>query len=185
MHTPLPTPCASFPLGDHRDPRATPDRFASPLTRILLAGDGLTTTLLEALAGERPRLHRVAQSHAPAAAGGPAVPPLLHVAPGTDVLVRRTALLRADGAPLSANHVVAHLGPHLPAAITACLTGDSVPLGPALNAAGAGHRRTLLDVGRRTWDARPACYKTYLVWHGDAPLALINELFHPDLVPAD
>ncbi|WP_052847388.1 hypothetical protein [Streptomyces avicenniae] len=150
---------------------------------MLLASDGLTTTLLEALAGERLRLHRIAQGRTSADTAGPAVPALLRTDGHATVLVRHSALLRPEGAALSANHVVARAGPDLPADIAACLTGDTVPLGPALSAAGAGHRRTVLDVGRRSWGPRPACYKTYLIWHGNEPLALVHELFHPDLVP--
>ncbi|MFI7274249.1 hypothetical protein [Streptomyces sp. NPDC049879] len=180
-----PAPCATFPLGERRDPRADRHRFASPLTRMLLAGDGLTTTLLEALSGERLHLHRIAQAQASAGAAGHAVPGLLRAEHHSTVLVRHSALLRQEGGAVSANHVVARIGQDLPPAVAACLTGDTLPLGPALSAVGAGHRRTVLDVGRRTWGPRPACYKTYLIWLGDEPLALVHELFHPDLVPPD
>ncbi|WP_147437621.1 hypothetical protein [Streptomyces radicis] len=174
-------------LGGAADPRTKIRRFASPLTRMLLTSEGLTTTLLEAMAGESLHLRCLAQLRAPAHATGDGVPPLLRIDAGGDVLVRYSATTRRGGPALSVNHVVARLG--LAPGIQACLTSTSIPLGPALHAAGTGHRRTLLDAGRRAWRGeggvtRPACYKTYLVWHGDEPLALIDELFNPGTVPA-
>lgn len=162
-------------------------RFVSPVTRMLLASDGLTTTLLESLAGEPLHLQCLAQLRATARDAGPGVPGLLRTGEGGPVLLRYSAATVSDGRALSVNHVVARLG--VAPGLEECLTSTSIPLGPALHAAGTGHRRTLLDVGRRSWQsdgghARPACYKTYLLWHGEEPLALINELFNPAAVPA-
>ncbi|MDT0447095.1 hypothetical protein [Streptomyces johnsoniae] len=174
-------------LGGAADPRNRVRGFASPVTRMLLSSDGLTTTLLEALAGESLHLHCLAQLRTPAQATGDGVPALLRTDRCGEVLVRYSATTRPGGQALSVNHVVARVG--LAPGIEPCLTSRSIPLGPALHAAGTGHRRTLLDVGRRPWQEedgteRTACYKTYLVWHGDDPLALINELFSPAAVPA-
>ncbi|MDT0342000.1 hypothetical protein [Streptomyces litchfieldiae] len=203
----IPTPCGVLPLAfpldvpldvpldaifgaalnGAADPRTRIRGFASPLTRMLLSSDGLTTTLLESLAGESLHLHCLAQLRAPAHETGDGVPALLRIDRGGEVLVRYSATTRHDGQALSVNHVVARVG--LSPALEPCLTSTSIPLGPALHAAGTGHRRTLLDAGRRHWHgegglSRPACYKTYLLWHGDDPLALINELFNPGAVPA-
>jgi chorismate-pyruvate lyase len=154
---------------------------------MLLSSDGLTTTLLEALAGESLRLHCLAQLRAPAHDTGDGVPALLRIDGGGEVLVRYSATTRRDGRALSVNHVVARVD--LSPAVEPCLTSTSLPLGPALHAAGTGHRRTLLDAGRRAWrgeggPGRPACFKTYLLWHGAEPLALVDELFSPDAVAA-
>ncbi|WP_049576865.1 hypothetical protein [Streptomyces sp. SBT349] len=207
----VPTPCGVPPLGfplafpldvpldvpldaifgaaldEASDPRNRIRRFESPLTRMLLSSDGLTTTLLESMAGESLHLHCLAQLRVPARETGDGVPALLRIDGGGKVLVRYSATTRPTGEALSVNHVVARLG--LSPGIQACLTSTSIPLGPALHAAGTGHRRTLLDAGRRLWRGeggltRTACYKTYLVWHGEEPLALINELFNPGTVPA-
>ncbi|SOD67621.1 chorismate lyase [Streptomyces zhaozhouensis] len=175
-----------FPLGRRTWPLVRPGEFASPLTRMLLSSEGQTTTLLESLAGESLRLRCLAQLRVPTRQTGEGVAALLGVDEDAGVLVRHTATTRQGGEPLSVNHVVARLD--LAPAIEHCLTSTSVPLGRALTEAGTGHRRTLLETGRRPWgqgsDDRPACFKTYLVWHGDEPLVLINELFNPSHVPA-
>ncbi|WP_147472716.1 hypothetical protein [Streptomyces triticirhizae] len=193
----LPTPSGvfplAFPLSFPLEPRAGGVRplvhtrdFASPLTRILLSSEGQTTTLLESMSGESLRLRCLAQLRVPARQTGEGVAGLLGVHEEAGVLVRHTATTRQGGEPLSVNHVVARLD--LEPAIEHCLTSTSVPLGRALTKAGTGHRRTLLETGRRRWgqggDDRAACYKTYLVWHRDEPLVLINELFNPSFVPA-
>ncbi|UCM89224.1 hypothetical protein [Streptomyces marincola] len=174
-------------LGGDADPRRRVRGFASPATRMLLSSEGLTTTLLEALAGESLRLHCLAQLRARAEDAGDGVSALLRTDRDAEVLVRYSATTRRDGLALSVNHVVARIG--LAPGIEPCLTSTSIPLGPALHAAGTGHRRTLLCVGRRPWQGEggrdlTACYKTYVVWHGEEPFALIDELFNPAAVPA-
>ncbi|MFC9065496.1 MULTISPECIES: chorismate--pyruvate lyase family protein [Streptomyces] len=155
--------------------------FSSPLTRMLLSSEGLTTTALWALTGAPPRIRVLGQGLLPAARAGRAVPALLAVGPGRQVLARRSALTGPDGRWLSVNQVVAR--DDQDPGIRSALTDGHRPLGPALQDAGTGHRRTLLDAGRRPWPSgRTACYKTYLLWHGDAPLALVHELFHPAVV---
>ncbi|MDT0267213.1 hypothetical protein RM844_13045 [Streptomyces sp. DSM 44915] len=193
----LPTPSGVFPLvfplSFPLEPRLGRGRplehtrgFASPLTRIVLSSEGQTTTLLESMSGESLRLRCLAQLRVTARETGEGVAALLRTPEDTGVLVRHTATTRTCGEPLSVNHVVARLD--LEPAIEHCLTSTSVPLGRALTEAGTGHRRTLLETGRRPWgqggDNRPACFKTYLVWHRDLPLVLINELFNPSYVPA-
>ncbi|UED85180.1 hypothetical protein [Streptomyces profundus] len=195
----MPTPPGVFPLvfplafpleravaAARERPLARTRGFASPLTRMLLSSEGQTTTLLESLSGESLRLRFLAQLRVTARQTGEGVAALLRTGEDDGVLVRHTATVRAGDEPLSVNHVVARLD--LAPAIEHCLTSTSIPLGRALTEAGTGHRRTLLDTGRRRWeqdgDRRTACYKTYLVWHGDEPLVLINELFNPLFVPA-
>ncbi|MFF0217299.1 hypothetical protein [Streptomyces vinaceus] len=158
------------------------DRFAHTSTRLLLGTDGLTTPLLEAWVGSvvsvRRMSHRlVLACDAPGGAAG-----LLEVAPDEVLLERRSVLASSGGSDLSRNVVVAR--PSLCAAAEQCLTDPSAPIGRMLQAVGTGQRRTIVEVGLHTWGGEPAAYKTYLLWHGDQPLATITELFNPQIVPA-
>ncbi|MGW7295894.1 chorismate--pyruvate lyase family protein [Streptomyces xiamenensis] len=155
--------------------------FASPLTRMLLSGDGLTTTALHALTGAAPRVRLLRADRIPAGRAGRPVPALLEIGEEQGVLTRHSALTGPGGRWLSVNRVAAR--DDLLPEIRPLLADGRLPIGAALHAAGTGHRRTVLDAGRRRWPSgEPACYKTYLLWHGDRPLVLVNELFHPSLV---
>ncbi|MFB4315184.1 hypothetical protein [Actinomadura sp. 21ATH] len=159
-------------------------RFASPATRLLLAGDGLTTTSLQAWAGGPMRVleaehGRVPRSRAPAGAAE-----LLEQGPGdVPLLLRRSLLAGPGGRVWSANVVVA--GPGVPEEALACLRGD-VPLGQALQAAGLGCRRTLADAGsgEAFWAGGPAAFRCYVLRHRSRPLAVVCESFNPRLVDA-
>jgi chorismate-pyruvate lyase len=170
-----------------RPPSATAARiacFASPSTRMLLSSEGLTTTLLTAWVGTAVRVRwaehqRVHVGDAPTGAGT-----LLRLDGDAEVVVRHSVLAARDGRDLSRNVVVARLG--LAPRAEECLTDTSVPLGERLHAAGTGYRRSVLDAGRSCWGQssdRPAAYKTYVLWHGDEPLATICEVFNPEVVP--
>lgn len=158
--------------------------FSSPITRMLLSSDGLTTTLLESCTGRRVRLQHAAHATVPARSAPSGAAGLLGLGPGDELVVRRSTLVTDDGREVSANHVVARID--LPGA--ECLTDPATLLGSALHAAGTGFRRTVLDVGLRDWDGspvRPAAFKTYLLWHHDIPAVAISELFNPEIIPAD
>ncbi|WP_320784284.1 hypothetical protein [Streptomyces sp. CRN 30] len=157
-------------------------RFASPATRLLLAGDGLTTRSLQAWASAVLTVGslawRVRDRHG------------LPVGMAADVLgeherlvVRRSTLVDPAGAVWSANEVVGRLD--LDARATACLQGPG-PLGPALLEAGVSGGRSLLDVGRMPWPlapgARAAAYRLCLLRHGDEPLCVVREIFNPALI---
>ncbi|RKN45599.1 hypothetical protein [Streptomyces hoynatensis] len=161
-------------------------RFACPATRMLLSSDGLTSTLLAAWLGTTVRVRRAHHRlvRAPQAPLGATA--LLRAGEADEFLVRRSVLAAGDGRDLSRNVVVARAG--LLGAADRCLADPSALLGETLHAAGTGHRRSVLDAGRRPWDAAgdaPAAYKTYVLWHGETPLVAISELFHPRVVPAE
>ncbi|CAL9662183.1 hypothetical protein SUDANB145_07036 [Streptomyces sp. enrichment culture] len=157
-------------------------RFASPATRLLLAGDGLTTTSLQAWArapltvgtlewqvrGDRD----TPIAMAPAVLGGP-----------DRVVVRSSTLVDPAGTVWSANVVVGRLD--VDARTTACLQGAG-PLGPELHRAGVSGHRSLLDIGRMPWPlvrgTAPAAYRICLLRHGAEPLGVVREIFNPALV---
>ncbi|OKH99063.1 hypothetical protein A6A06_26090 [Streptomyces sp. CB02923] len=173
---PAPRP---FDLGDVA-------RFASPLTRMLLASDGLTTTLLESALATPLRLRVLHQGTAPAAAQDALARRCLSLGRDEQVLVRRSALADAALTPVSLNTVVG-LVPDDPA-LAACLTSGRTPIGYGLRAAGAMRGRRLVEVGVAGWEQdgriRPAVFKSYVVLDGDRPWLFIRELFNPRLVPA-
>ncbi|MFI2238247.1 3-deoxy-7-phosphoheptulonate synthase [Streptomyces chrestomyceticus] len=173
---PAPRP---FDLGDVA-------RFSSPLTRMLLASDGLTTTLLESALATPLRLRVLHQGTAPAAAQDALARRCLSLGRDEQVLVRRSALADAALTPVSLNTVVG-LVPDDPA-LAACLTSGRTPIGYGLRAAGAMRTRRLVEVGVAGWEqdgrVRPAVFKAYVVLDGDRPWLFIRELFNPRLVPA-
>ncbi|MHC5906293.1 hypothetical protein ACVNF4_20680 [Streptomyces sp. S6] len=158
-------------------------RFTHPATRLLLSADGLTTTLLRAWTRADVTVLRAAQRRVPAAETPWGAGELLG-AEGGETVVRHSVLGGPDGSDLSRNVVVAR--PELCPSAELCLADTSAPLGPMLQRAGTGFRRSLLDAGRRPWGpcGEPAAYKAYLLWHGERPFAAIRELFNPAIVPA-
>ena len=158
------------------------DRFAHTSTRLVLGSNGLTTPMLETWVGSevsvRGMSHRFVRAcDAPAGAAE-----LLQAGFDEVLLERRSVLESSGGLELSRNVLVAR--PGLSAAAERCFTDPSAPIGPMLQAAGTGHRRTIVEVGLDTWDGEPAAYKTYLMWHGEQPLSTVTELFNPEVVPA-
>ncbi|MFK0050600.1 chorismate pyruvate-lyase family protein [Streptomyces sp. NPDC090741] len=158
------------------------DRFAHTSTRLLLGTDGLTTPLLEAWVGSVVSVRRMSHRFVRACEAPVGAAELLEAASDEILLERRSVLASSSGVDLSRNVVVAR--PSLSAAAEQCLTDPSAPIGRMLQAAGTGRRRTIVEVGLHTWGGEPAAYKTYLLWHGEQPLATITELFNPDIVPA-
>ncbi|MFI0259559.1 3-deoxy-7-phosphoheptulonate synthase [Streptomyces sp. NPDC017056] len=173
---PAPRP---FDLGDVA-------RFASPLTRMLLASDGLTTTLLESALSTPLRLRVLHQGTAPAAEQDALTRRCLSLGRDERVLVRRSALADDALTPVSLNTVVG-LVPDDPA-LAACVTSPRTPIGYGLRAAGAMRTRRLVEVGVAGWEhggrVRPAVFKSYVVLDGEQPWLFIRELFNPRLVPA-
>ncbi|WP_165989321.1 hypothetical protein [Streptomyces sp. YIM 98790] len=166
---------------------AVPAReFRSPLTRMLLRSDGLTTPLLEALAGGPVRVGRGDCGEIRAGRAEASAAPLA-AADAAPLLVRRSVMVTGSGHSVSANRVIARLG--LAPCLDACLRDPTAPLGPALAATGSGPlRRTLLSTGTSAWTAGRTpgvgCWRTYLMRLGDIPLAVVTEHFDPALVPA-
>ncbi|MFD7256715.1 hypothetical protein [Streptomyces sp. NPDC059874] len=157
-------------------------RFAHTTTRLLLGSDGLTTPLLEAWVGSAVSVRRMSHRLVRASEAPEGAADLLQVASDEILLERRSVLASSSGVDLSRNVVVAR--PGLSAAAERCLTDGSATIGRMLQAAGTGHRRTIVEVGLDIWGGEPAAYKTYLLWHGEQPLATITELFNPEVVPA-
>ncbi|WP_050514644.1 3-deoxy-7-phosphoheptulonate synthase [Streptomyces rimosus] len=188
----LPDGCAG--TGDRSPDRPAPRpfdlgdvaRFASPLARMLLASDGLTTTLLESALATPLRLRVLHQGTEPAAAQDALTRRCLSLGREEQVLVRRSALADAALTPVSLNTVVG-LVPDDPA-LAACLTSPRTPIGYGLRAAGSMRSRRLVEVGVAGWEQdgriRPAVFKSYVVLDGERPWLFIRELFNPRLVPA-
>lgn len=164
------------------DVREELDGFAHTATRLLLGSDGLTTPLLEAWVGSVVSVRRMSHGLVRAGEAPAGVVGLLEAEADEMLLERRSVLASSDGVDLSRNVVVARSG--LSEAVERCLTDGSATIGRMLQEAGTGHRRTIVEVGLGTWGGEPAAYKTYLLWHGEQPLATITELFNPEVVPA-
>lgn len=157
-------------------------RFASAATRLLLGGDGLTTSLLEAWVGAPVTVRQAEHGYVRADEAPPGAGGLLDAEAGETLLVRRSVLASPKAQELSRNLVVARSG--LSAEAERCLGDASAPLGAALRDVGIGTRRALVAVGRQPWDEQAAAFKTYVMWHGPRPLAVVAELYNPAVVPA-
>ncbi|MFI1386392.1 hypothetical protein [Embleya sp. NPDC020886] len=157
-------------------------RFASPATRMLLAGDGLTTVLLQAALREPLdiRADSIEQTHANALGDTEAVSALR--LPGQQPCwSRHSRLLTPDGATISLNRVVAPTArdPRMDAA----MADPEQPLGFALSRAGLTTVRQLHSVGRVRWPAGPGrlcVFKTYTMHGPGGVLAFVHERYSPD-----
>ncbi|QEV06777.1 hypothetical protein [Streptomyces prasinus] len=170
-------------------PAPGPDRriteFASSRTRMLLAGDGLTTVLLEAAARAplHVRITHVARLSAHAL-DDLAPRTALELDAGRPCLLRRTRLVTPAGVPVSANVVVAAAGRD--ADVDAVMPAPH-PLGYALADRGRRLERRLLHVGRAAWPEAPdqiCASKTYVMCHAGEPLVFVREMFSPAYFPA-
>ncbi|WP_055689546.1 hypothetical protein [Streptomyces prasinus] len=170
-------------------PAFGPDRriteFTSSRTRMLLAGDGLTTVLLEAAARAplHVRITHVARLSAHAL-DDPAPRTALELEAGRPCLLRRTRLVTPAGVPVSANVVVAAAGRD--ADVDAVMPAPH-PLGYALAGRGRRLERRLLHVGRAAWPEAPdriCASKTYVMCHAGEPLVFVREMFSPAYFPA-
>lgn len=153
----------------------------APQTRMLLASDGSTTILLQALVGERLRLRLDAVDARPADDVSAPVRDSLGIRPESTVLVRRSALVTGTGAEVARNVVIGS-----PAAVPRLLT-SSEPIGATMNHSRAGHRRLRLDAGSSTWETAEGplrcAFKAYLILDGGVPVLHIVERFNPAFVP--
>ncbi|MET8112901.1 hypothetical protein [Streptomyces prasinus] len=170
-------------------PAPGPDRriteFTSSRTRMLLAGDGLTTVLLEAAARAplHVRITHVARLSAHAL-DDPAPRAALELEAGRPCLLRRTRLVTPAGVPVSANVVVAAAGRDTD--VDAVMPAPH-PLGYALAGRGRRLERRLLHVGRAAWPEAPdriCASKTYVMCHAGEPLVFVREMFSPAYFPA-
>ncbi|SDJ26468.1 chorismate--pyruvate lyase family protein [Nonomuraea jiangxiensis] len=156
--------------------------FTSALTRMLLAGDGSTTLLLQALTGGPISVgpQHVADQRADRMPAD--VRALLQLADGATVAVRSSLLLDRHGTPVSRNKVIVSLGVPLMQRIAA---DPARPLGLALIAHDIDHERRRRSSGLARWSTRQrdAASKAYLIRAAATPLMLVWETFNPDVVP--
>ncbi|WP_345572653.1 hypothetical protein [Nonomuraea rosea] len=158
-------------------------QFASALTRVLLAGDGSTTLLLQALTGGPVKASLRSLSHQPAAhlPAGPRA--LLGLADGATAIVRRSLLLDQRDTPVSRNEVIAFSDD----ALLRRVVSDPVrPVGLGLIAHDIDHSRRLHATGLTRWDATglEAASKVYLIRAAATPFMLVWETFNPALIPS-
>jgi chorismate-pyruvate lyase len=187
----MPPPHARVPdgSGDH-GPEEVADavnRFASPVTRMLLTSDGLTTTMLTALAGEEVSVREVRCRRIPAREAPHRAIASLGAADG-ETLVLRRSVFTAGRRTLAVNRLAARESV-LPPRAAACLTDAETPIGAALKNSGALCTRTVLTAGRVPWPhaegpRAPAAFRSYLLWYGREPVAAVREVFSPEAVPA-
>ncbi|GCD99104.1 hypothetical protein [Embleya hyalina] len=178
-----PAPAVAPPPGRcPRGPDSRIARFASPATRMLLAGDGLTTVLLQAVLRVPLgiRTDSIEQARASVLGDTEAVS-ALRVPGRRPCWSRHSRLLTPDGATVSFNRVVA------PTArdprVDAAMADPEQPLGFALNGAGLTTVRQLHGVGRVRWPAgtgRLCAFKTYTLHGPGGVLAFVHERYSPD-----
>lgn len=170
---------AAFASQDRKDAIA---RFACPATRLLLAGDGLTTTSLQAWA-QAPLRVGTLECQVRGDRDSPIAMASAVLGRPDRVVIRSSTLVDPAGTVWSANVVVGRLD--VDARTAACLRGAG-PLGPELHRAGVSGPRSLLDIGRTPWPlvrgGTPAAYRVCLLRHGAEPLGVVREIFNPALV---
>ncbi|MDP4511832.1 chorismate pyruvate-lyase family protein [Nonomuraea turcica] len=165
---------------------------AHTLTRILLAHDGSTTNLL-ATAMQEPLSIRVVLQASRPAAGVLATKALARMGAASDdlMILRRSQLILArTGVAVTANKVV--LNPRHPS-VAPLVDGIDVPIGPLLAASRVEQHRELLDTGVRRWSWGPpepvsqtpmSVWRSYVIVLQGRPALYVEEVFHPDLIPA-
>ncbi|HEX2418777.1 MAG TPA: hypothetical protein VHJ83_11750 [Micromonosporaceae bacterium] len=157
---------------------------SAPQTRMLLASEGSTTTLLEALLAQSLVLRldevRVAEGREVWQAARSA----LGIVDDTPVMVRRSALVMAGGVEVSRNHVVG-CAP-FDGVVGRVLTG-SEPIGWTMNGSRSGHSRIVLNTGWSTWDTDgqllTCAFKAYVMAEHNRPKIHVFERFNPYFIP--
>ncbi|WP_232236385.1 chorismate pyruvate-lyase family protein [Nocardia sp. BMG51109] len=155
---------------------------------MLLSADGSTTTLLEALTGQRLTVEVIDQRAATAVTLSETIRTALRCATDDDpVIVRRSRLSSEAGALVSVNAVVITGSDR---DLTALLAQQRLPIGHSLAAAGRHLGRTVLSTGRVIWPADEdaggipcACKESVLLDHTSAAVAYLHERFNPAYVP--
>ncbi len=172
---------------DRPDPRRQVAHFTDPLTRMLLASDGFTTPVLEALLGTS--LHvRVLRQDLVSAADIPLdVAALLRLGGRGEALLRRSCMMDPDLSLVSLNDVIATV-PTADGRLYGDITSLNTPIGYSLLGRGVSQRREIVHVGRSTWRSggvsRPCAVKAYVMLIDDEPWCYIRERFNPQHVPS-
>ncbi|MGW8700697.1 hypothetical protein ACWGOK_27875 [Streptomyces eurythermus] len=164
------------------DPAHTDVSLISGATRMLLAGDGSTTLLLEALLDCRLTVHVDRQELVPADRLAPAALAALGLGAGDTAVERISALRTPAGTVVSRNTVV----------FTAPPTGwsgsaqDLAPLGRRLREGRTRQHREILSSGTAAWQdggrQRACAYKEYVITCDDGRRLYVHERFSPDHV---
>jgi 3-deoxy-D-arabino-heptulosonate 7-phosphate (DAHP) synthase class II/chorismate-pyruvate lyase len=153
--------------------------FASPLTRMLLAGNGLTTPVLEAALGAALQVRVLRQDSVSAEQIRDGIAGHLRLAGGDRVVVRRACLVDSAMTPVSVNLTIATVD----AATAMGIDRVDTPIGYSLIASGVSQHRRNLRVGLARWpDGRECVAKAYIVRLGDQPVCYIRECFNPSLI---
>jgi 3-deoxy-D-arabino-heptulosonate 7-phosphate (DAHP) synthase class II len=156
--------------------------FASPPTRMLLAGNGLTTPVLEAALGTALRVRVLRQDFVSVQQIPEEIAQYLRLAGEDQVVVRRSCLLDPQMTLVSVNLVVATWG----AATATGIDRVDIPIGYSLIAPGICQHRRNLRAGLARWpDGRVCAAKAYLVLLNDQPACYIRECFNPSLISAE
>jgi 3-deoxy-D-arabino-heptulosonate 7-phosphate (DAHP) synthase class II len=156
--------------------------FASPLTRMLLTGDGLTTPVLEAALGPALRVRVLRQDSVSAKQIPDGIAGDLRLVSGNQVVVRRACLVDSGMTPVSVNLVIAAVN----ATTAKGIDNVDTPIGYSLIAPGVSQRRRILRAGLARWpDGRECVAKAYIVALDDEPVCYIRECFNPSLIPTD
>ncbi|NUS95516.1 MAG: hypothetical protein HOQ36_24420, partial [Nocardia sp.] len=129
------------------------------LTRILLANDGYTTPVLEALVDADLGIRVVSQHDLDAAGLPDTVLDALCLSARDRVLIRRSRLMHEE-LTVSVNYVVATCG----RAGGYGLDDSGSPIGRSLMSRGIAQRRRILRVGLARWpDGRPCAARAYVL----------------------
>lgn len=151
-------------------------------TRMLLAGDGSTTLLLEALLDTRLTVRVDRQELLPVPSLDPAAVSALDLSPDAMAVQRTSALHTPAGAVVSRNTVVFTAPP----AGWSASAEDLAPLGRRLREGRTRQHREILSAGTAQWPddgrGRPCAYKEYVITCGDGERLYVHERFSPDHV---
>jgi chorismate-pyruvate lyase len=163
--------------------------FLSPQTRMLLANNGLTTPLLEAVVGCALSTDVDPVRRVPATELDPAHRAALAVPDVQWCWLRLSRLLSDQGAPVSDNVVVARAGVH--AAIDAAIGNGRRPIGYAMSAAGLIFTRRTVEIGCGPWPHRLdrgdgpngghcCAVKSYVLELDGVPVVYLRERYSPE-----
>jgi Protein of unknown function (DUF98). len=155
------------------------------LTRMLLASDGSTTYLLEALLGASLVIRVEQQRRMPASGLPKRIQDALTVSPYDTVISRRSQLRQDNGGLVSVNHVVTRWSPD--DVLVEIMTNDEEPIGRAMRRCEMAQFRRIIDAGVCVWKldqpSRPCAFKEYVIMRDGIPEIYVHETFNPDHVP--
>jgi chorismate-pyruvate lyase len=152
--------------------------FTSPATRMLLAGDGSTTLLLQAVTRGPVTVRVLCLTTERAADLPPGLRALLELDDHSTVLTRRSVLLDETHRPISSNHVVS---PADDDTLRLLAADPTRPIGLGLIGEGLDHTRRPQATGLAHWDDdhSAAASKAYLISRGRVPRMFLWERFDP------